>query len=88
MITLLALCCWKLHAKQISHWTYKIFIHKMSELNKATLLCQRVWVVTVLVHHAVSLQRAGTVEENGNKLLQAVPSSEVEQSGKLLVPLI
>lgn len=68
-------------------WTYNKFIHELSEIGEATLLCQRVWVVSILVHHAVSLQSARALKENGGELLQAILSSKVEQRGKLLITL-
>lgn len=68
--------------------TYNIFIHELSEVEEATLLCQRVWVVSILVHHAVGLQSSRTLQEDGGQLLQTVPCSEMEQRGKFLFALI
>lgn len=68
--------------------TYDIFIDELSQIREAALLCQRVWVVSVLIHHTVSLEGSGTLQEDGGQLLQSVLSSEVEQRGKLLITLI
>lgn len=68
--------------------TYNVFINELSEVEEAALLCQRVWVVSVLVHHAVGLQSSGTLQEDGGQLLQTVLCSEVEQRGKFLFALI
>ncbi len=70
------------------HWTYNKIIDELPEIREAALLCQCVRVVSILVHHTVSLQSPRTLKENGGQLLQAVLSSKVEQSGKLLIALI
>lgn len=68
--------------------TYNIFIHELSEVGEASLLRQRVGVVSVLVHHAVGLQCSGTLQEDRGQLLQTVLCSEMEQRGKFLITLI
>lgn len=70
------------------HNSYHKVVHELPEVGKAALLCERVWVVAVCVHHAVGLQGTGALKENGGQLLQAVSGGEVEQRGQLFVTLV
>lgn len=75
------------------HWqkklcTYNKFIYELSESREATLVRQRVWVVSILVHDTAGLQGPGTVKEGGGQLLQAILCSKMQQRGKLLGTLI
>ena len=69
-------------------WTYNKFVYEMPEIGEAALFCQRVWIVSIPVHHATGLQSAGTLEESGHQLLQTVLGSKMEQRGELLATLI
>lgn len=74
--------------KYSAYCSYNKFIHELSQIRKAILLCKSVWVVSIFVHHAVGLQSTRTLEESGAQLFQTILSSKVEQCGKLLITLI
>lgn len=78
----------EMRQKDCSALSYHIFINELSEILKAMLFCYGVWIVAILVGHAVGLQCSRACEQQGSEVLQPVSCREVKQRWQLLIPLI
>lgn len=68
--------------------SYHIFINELSEVLKAMLFCDCVWIVAIFVGHTICLQCSRACQQQSGEVFQPVSCRKVKQRWQLLIPLI